>query len=44
MEEGGLSYEQIREIHLTACDVAFTDESTRAAVRARLEATPADVT
>jgi adenosine deaminase len=42
VEEGGLTYQKVREIHLTACDVAFTDESTRTAVRARLEATPVD--
>jgi adenosine deaminase len=36
VEEGGLTEEQVRGIQLTACDVAFTDESTRAALRARI--------
>jgi adenosine deaminase len=40
VEEGGLTRQQVREIQLTACEVAFTDESTRAAVRARLAARP----
>jgi adenosine deaminase len=40
VEEGGLRWEQVRKIHATACDVAFTDESTRAAVRNRVEARP----
>jgi adenosine deaminase len=44
VEEGGLTREQVREIHLTACDVAFTDEATRAAVRARVEARPVGAT
>ena len=35
LDEGGLTSEQLRSIHLTACDAAFTDESTRAALRAR---------
>jgi adenosine deaminase len=42
VEEGGLTRQQVREIQLTACDVAFTDESTRAAVRARLAARPVE--
>jgi len=42
VEEGGLTRQQVREIQFTACDVAFTDESTRAAVRARLEARPVE--
>ena len=33
--EGGLTREDLRLIHLTASEVAFTDESTRAALRAR---------
>jgi adenosine deaminase len=33
--EGGLTAEQLRRIQLTACDVAFTDESTRATLRER---------
>ena len=33
--EGGLTAEQLGAIHLTACDVAFTDETTRAALRER---------
>jgi len=42
VEEGGLTREQVREIQLTACDVAFTDELTRTAVRARLAARPVE--
>jgi adenosine deaminase len=42
IREGGLTPQQVRDIQLTACDVAFTDESTRAAVRTRLEETPVD--
>jgi adenosine deaminase len=38
VSEGGLSADQLRGIHLTACDVAFTDESTRAALRERFTA------
>jgi adenosine deaminase len=38
LTEGGLTTEQLRAIHLTACDVAFTDESTRAALRSRFSA------
>lgn len=39
VEEGGLTAEQMRRIHLTSCDVAFTDESTRATLRERFTAT-----
>ena len=35
VSEGGLTTEQLRQIQVTACDVAFTDESTRATLRAR---------
>lgn len=35
VSEGGLTAESLREIHLTACDVAFTDESTRSELRER---------
>jgi adenosine deaminase len=35
VSEGGVTGEQLRGIHLTACDVAFADESTRAALRER---------
>jgi adenosine deaminase len=38
VEDGGLTSEQLRAIHLTACDVAFTDASTRASLRARFSA------
>jgi adenosine deaminase len=38
IDEGGLSPAQLREIHLTACDVAFTDESTRHSLRRRFTA------
>jgi adenosine deaminase len=37
--EGGLTAEQLKGIHLTACDVAFTDASTRASLRQRFSAT-----
>jgi len=33
--EGGLTAEELRQIELTACDVAFTDASTRASLRER---------
>ncbi len=39
VEEGGLTAEQMRRIQLTSCDVAFTDESTRATLRERFTAT-----
>ncbi|HEV8545865.1 MAG TPA: adenosine deaminase [Candidatus Limnocylindrales bacterium] len=35
VREGGLTAEQLREIHRTACDFAFTDESTRSVLRDR---------
>jgi adenosine deaminase len=35
VREGGLTAERLRQIHLTACDVAFTDESTRSGLRER---------
>ena len=33
--EAGLTEEQVRAIHLTACEVAFTDDATRAELRRR---------
>jgi adenosine deaminase len=33
--DGGLTPEQLHRIHLTSCDAAFTDESTRASLRKR---------
>jgi adenosine deaminase len=33
-DEGGLTEAQLLDIHRTACDVAFTDDTTRAALRA----------
>ena len=36
--DGGLSAAQLQQIHLTSCDVAFTDDSTRAALRKRFAA------
>jgi adenosine deaminase len=38
VDEGGVTGQQLRDIHLTACDVAFTDESTRASLRERFSA------
>jgi adenosine deaminase len=38
VSEGGLTAAQLHQIHLTSCDVAFTDESTRAALRKRFAA------
>jgi adenosine deaminase len=38
LTDGGLAPEQLRGIHLTACEVAFTDESTRATLRERFSA------
>jgi adenosine deaminase len=38
--EGGLTPDQLLDIHRTACDVAFTDESTRTALRARFASEP----
>jgi len=38
VSEGGLTAEQLRGIHATACEVAFTDESTRSSLRDRLTA------
>jgi adenosine deaminase len=35
VDEGGLSAEALDQIHRTSVEVAFTDESTRAALRAR---------
>ena len=37
VEEGGLTEAQLLDIHRTACEVAFTDESTRDALRARIQ-------
>ncbi|HET9344323.1 MAG TPA: adenosine deaminase [Candidatus Limnocylindrales bacterium] len=38
VDEGGLTEAQLRDIHRTACEVAFTDETTRSALRARFSA------
>jgi adenosine deaminase len=38
LAEGGLTPGQLLGIHLTACDVAFTDPSTRASLRQRFSA------
>jgi adenosine deaminase len=35
VDEGGLAPEQLLQMHRTACEVAFTDESTRATLRQR---------
>ena len=41
--DGGLTAEQLNQIHQTSCDVAFTDESTRADLRKRFGAeSPSD--
>jgi adenosine deaminase len=38
VSEAGLTEEQVRDIHRTACEVAFTDEATRASLRRRFGA------
>jgi adenosine deaminase len=38
VSEGGLTAADLRRIHQTACDVAFTDESTRTSLRERFAA------
>ena len=38
VEEGGVSAADMDRIHRTAVEVAFTDESTRAALRAKVGA------
>jgi adenosine deaminase len=35
VNDGGLTAEQLHRIHLTSCDVAFTDDATRASIRER---------
>ena len=38
VSDGGLTAEQLHRIHLTSCDVAFTNDSTRASLRKRFTA------